>query len=251
MPVDYLRSLTAIERTRRSNVHLGVSLCFTAGAINAGGFLAIGTYTSHMTGVVSSMADDIVLGKLPLALLGAASLVSFIAGAVSSTLLINWARRRRSRHEYALPLMLEAVLLLCFGLMGATEHVVGEALVITAVLLCFIMGLQNAMITKASQAEIRTTHVTGLVTDIGIELGKLAYWNRLRDGSPPVVANRAKLRLHTTLVLGFFVGGLIGALGFKYAGYIATVPLALGLAVLSSGTLMPRQAAARENTSSS
>jgi len=39
------------------------------------------------------------------------------------------------------------------------------------VLLCFIMGLQNAVITKISHAEIRTTHVTGLVTDVGIELG--------------------------------------------------------------------------------
>lgn len=242
MPVDYLRSLTAVERSRRANVHLGLSLCFIAGAINAGGFLAIGTYTSHMTGVVSSMADEVVLGRWSLARLGLASLLSFMVGSATSSVLINWARRLRSRHEYALPLMLEATLLLLFGLLGALQHGIGNLVMLTAMLLCFIMGLQNAMITKVSQAEIRTTHVTGLVTDIGIELGKLVYWNQGSAAAtqPRIVANRSKLRLHCALVLSFFVGGVVGALGFQQAGYIATLPLAVALGVLSSGTLMPR-----------
>lgn len=248
MPVDYLRSLTAVERSRRANVHLGVSLCFIAGAVNAGGFLAIGAYTSHMTGVVSTMADELVLGRWPLVTLGLASLLSFIFGAAVSAVLINMARRRRSRHEVALPLMLEAGLLLAFGLLGVAQQWVGSVLLPTAMLLCFIMGLQNAMITKVSQAEIRTTHVTGLVTDIGIELGKLLYWNRnhhlTADGheAPRIVANRARLRLHTTLVGSFFLGGLVGALGFKHAGYVSTVPLAIALGVLASGTFMPERA---------
>jgi uncharacterized membrane protein YoaK (UPF0700 family) len=247
MPVDYLRSLTAVERSRRANVHLGVSLCFIAGAVNAGGFLAIGAYTSHMTGVVSSMADELVLGRWTLVTLGLASLLSFIVGAAVSAILINMARRQRSRHEVALPLMLEAGLLLAFGLLGAAQQWVGSVLLPTAMLLCFIMGLQNAMITKVSQAEIRTTHVTSLVTDIGIELGKLLYWNRTpthADGAtaPRIQANRARLRLHTTLVGSFFLGGLVGALGFKHAGYVSTVPLAIALGVLASGTFMPERA---------
>ncbi len=52
MPVEYLRTLTAPERTRRTDVHLGLFLAFNAGAINAGGFLAVSQYTSHMTGLV-------------------------------------------------------------------------------------------------------------------------------------------------------------------------------------------------------
>jgi uncharacterized membrane protein YoaK (UPF0700 family) len=87
------------------------------------------------------------------------------------------------------------------------------------------MGLQNAVITKISKAEIRTTHITGLVTDLGIELGKLLYLNRSQPGSP-VRANRQRLRVQLSLVLGFFLGGLLGALGFKHWGYITTVPLA-------------------------
>ena len=64
-------------------------------------------------------------------------------------------------------------------------------------MLCFIMGLQNATVTKISGARIRTTHVTGMVTDVGIELGKLVYWNRdpIRSETLRVRADRPKLRL--------------------------------------------------------
>jgi uncharacterized membrane protein YoaK (UPF0700 family) len=97
--------------------------------------------------------------------------------------------------------------------------------------LCFIMGLQNAVITKISHAEIRTTHVTGLVTDLGIELGKLLYINRLTRETR-VAANRNKLRIQLALIASFFIGGLVGAVGFKSVGFIATVPLAILLALL-------------------
>lgn len=94
-------------------------------------------------------------------------------------------------------------------------------------LLCFIMGLQNAMITKLSGAEIRTTHMTGIVTDISIELGKLFYWNCSKDDTSAafVRANRTKLKVHGTMLSMFFAGGVTGAMGFKHVGYASTVPL--------------------------
>src|SRR5690606_31219986 len=106
---------------------------------------------------------------------------------------------------------------------------------VTVSLLCYVMGLQNAMITKFSHYEIRTTHVTGMITDIGIEIGKLLYWNGPRGPSshPPVMANRSKIRLLLVLISMFVLGGLAGALGFKYLGYIATVPLAALLIALA------------------
>jgi uncharacterized membrane protein YoaK (UPF0700 family) len=241
MPVDYLRTLTAPERTRRSNLHLGLSLAFVAGATNAGGFLAVKEYTSHMTGVISSMADDLALGRLDLVVDWMTSLLAFLLGAATSAILINWARRRRSRHEYSLPLLIEAGLLLAFGVLGALHHVIGTSMGLTVALLCYVMGLQNAMITKVSNAEIRTTHVTGLVTDIGIELGKILYWNHGESGElrPRVRANLDRLSVHLKLVLSFFVGGVIGALGFKHVGYVSTVPLALVLAMLSAAQFIP------------
>jgi uncharacterized membrane protein YoaK (UPF0700 family) len=96
------------------------------------------------------------------------------------------------------------------------------------------MGLQNAIITKISQAEIRTTHVTGMVTDIGIELGKAMYWNRRRLETGAVRADGGKLWLLTSLVGLFFIGGVTGAIGFNHIGFLATLPLAVVVLVLAA-----------------
>lgn len=246
MPVQFLRQLASESRTRRSNMHLGCALCFVAGATNAGGFLAVHQYTSHMTGIVSALADNLALGSLGLALAGIGALLSFLAGAACSAILVNWGRRRRLHSAYAATLLLEALLLLCFGLMGANlSHRAGLFAPLAVTLLCFIMGLQNAIVTKISSAEIRTTHVTGLITDIGIELGKLLYWNRRTNDVPayadepanllvPVRADRAHLRLLAALVSMFFVGGVLGAFGFKEMGYLSTLPLSAILVIVSA-----------------
>jgi len=227
-----IRGFTTIQRTPQADLRLGTVLAFVAGAANAGGFLAVGQYTSHMTGILSSVADNLVLGQVLLALGGAGALLAFLLGAMCTAWLVNWGLRRRLGSAFGLPLLLEAVLLLLFGLFGAAMNLTTTVfLPLTVVLLCFIMGLQNAVITKISRAVIRTTHVTGLLTDLGIELGKLLYLNRSTDQAP-VLANRQRLRIHAQLVLAFFVGGLAGALGFKHAGYISTLPLAVLLLLL-------------------
>jgi uncharacterized membrane protein YoaK (UPF0700 family) len=236
MALNYLRGFTRPQRTDQNNRRLGRCLAFIAGAANAGGFLAVGQYTSHMSGVVSALADNLSLGDIGLVIAGLSSLSAFTAGAATSAVLINWGRRRRAQSEYALPLMLEAALLLCFGLLGS--HLENDRILFvpaTVALLCFVMGLQNAIITKISKAEIRTTHVTGLVTDIGIELGKLLYWNLSADGPgvSAVRADRSKLFLLASLLGMFFIGGLVGAMGFKYVGFISTVPLSAFLIVLA------------------
>ena len=227
MSVAYLRELAGRNRTHQGNRHLAFILSAIAGAVNAGGFLAVGQYTSHMSGIISAMADHLALGSVTLMLAGAACLFFFGAGAATSAVMINWSRRRHLHAEYAMPLMLEALLLLVFAVLGG-NMVTHEWLFIpvTVILLCFVMGLQNAMITKLSRAEIRTTHVTGMVTDIGIELGKMIYWNRHDYPEGRVRADMDKLKNLSILVFLFFLGGFIGALGFKHIGFVFGVPLA-------------------------
>lgn len=236
MAVYFLRRLAGRTRTRRANRQLGAVLAFVAGAVNAGGFLVIKQYTSHMTGIVSSIADELVLGNALLVLSGLSALAAFLVGAATTAILINWARHRQMHSEYALSLALEAALLMLFGLLGANlESYVAVFVPATVILLCYIMGLQNAIVTKISKAEIRTTHVTGLVTDLGIELGKLIYWNRsnTKKSELYVTANLDKLGIHALILGMFFAGGVAGALGFKSAGFVATVPLALILLLLA------------------
>ena len=227
--IPVLRGWTTVQRTAKNNIRLGVTLCFVAGATNAGGFLAVGQYTSHMTGVLSSVADNLVLGQFTLALAGVAALLAFVCGAMTTAWMVNWGLRRNLQSAYGRPLLLEALLLLVFGLFGTGINVwAGLFAPLTVLLLCYLMGLQNAVITKISHAEIRTTHITGLVTDMGIELGKLLYVNRL-DRDNPVTADRHRLGIHLKLIGSFFVGGLSGAIGFKTVGVVATVPLSLFL----------------------
>jgi len=240
MTAEFLRRLTGRERTVQANRQLGAVLAFVAGAINAGGFLAVQRYTSHMTGIVSAIADDLVLGQLLLAAAGLISLGFFIAGAMTTAILTNWARRRAMHSEYALSLLLEAMLLLLFGLVGANLHFWTELLLpSTVLLLCFLMGLQNAVVTKISRAEIRTTHMTGVITDLGIELGRLVYWNRGGPGAHGLVlADRPRLRLLAGILGLFFAGGIVGALAFKHFGFSATVPVALLLIGMAALPLM-------------
>jgi uncharacterized membrane protein YoaK (UPF0700 family) len=185
-----------------------------------------------MTGVVSTIADALVLGHVVLALGSLCMVLAFLGGAMCTAVLVNWGLRRALLSAYGLPLLLESLLLLIFGLFGGAINLVGAIFVpLTVLLLCFIMGLQNAVITKISHAEIRTTHVTGLLTDFGIELGKLLYVNT-NDGTAPVLANRHKLALQGKLITSFLVGGMVGAMGFKQAGFIMSLPLALVLLAL-------------------
>lgn len=234
MPINYLRGFTKPERTDVTNRRLGRSLAFVAGAANAGGFLAVGQYTSHMSGIVSSLADNLALGDTHVVVAGLSSLLSFLVGAATSAILINWGRRKRLHSQYAIPLTLEASLLLLFGFLGSNLETHRVLFVpATVCLLCYVMGLQNAMITKVSKAEIRTTHVTGLVTDIGIELGKLFYWNVGEAPGNLVRGDRQKLGLLGSLLLAFLVGGLAGAVGFRHLGFVSTVPLAIVLLTLA------------------
>ncbi len=232
----YLRKLTGLERSLKADIHLGLSLAFIAGAINAGGFVVVNQYTSHMTGIISSVADGLVLGDFRFALAALGSLLCFIFGAACTELMVNWARGRRLQSEYALPLILEAILLLVFGFVGRELHDhMGLFISFTVMLLCFMMGLQNAIITRISNAVIRTTHVTGIVTDIGIEFGKMLFWNRVidKENEAYVKANRSKLYLLINLLVMFFLGGVVGAFCFQRIGYITTIFISAVLFLLA------------------
>jgi uncharacterized membrane protein YoaK (UPF0700 family) len=175
------------------------------------------------------LADNLVLGNITLVLSAAGTLLAFVAGAAATAVLVNWARQNHLRSEYALPLLLEAALLLVFGLLGATlNRQTPFAVPLTVLVLAFTMGLQNAVVSKISASQIRTTHMTGVITDIGIELGKMFYWNH--TASPPesrVRANRIKLRLFALLLAAFMAGG------FKYLGFVWVLAMA-GLLLLLS-----------------
>lgn len=215
------------------NRSLAWSLAFVAGAVNAGGFLAVARYTSHMTGAVSAAADDLALGRWPAAVGWGFMVLAFFAGALLCTFLIALGKRWKIRSRYALSLTLESALLLAFGLLGGRAALPREVhLPATTALLCAIMGMHNAMVTNISGAVVRTTHLTGIITDLGIEVGHLLH--ERTGGARRAETDRERIRLHGLILASFFAGGVLGALGFKHIGYRVTVPLAAFLLFLAA-----------------
>jgi uncharacterized membrane protein YoaK (UPF0700 family) len=224
--------LTQFSKTiflKKQNLHLGILLTFVAGAVNAGGFLCVGQYTSHMTGIASSIADLLALAKFHLAFLGLVFLLSFIFGAGTTAILINIAKNKNHSSKLAMPLMLEIVLLLILGLASIGDYWLVNLEFLVICMLCFMMGLQNAMITKISNVRMRTTHVTGLSTDIGIQIGKLIYKFL---GGKEVKINYGNLVMQMSILLTFLFGGLVGALIFINFGFFFVAQLAIILIIL-------------------
>lgn len=221
--------LTRLE-LKHSHKKLGLWLAFIAGAMNAGGFLIVGRYTSHMTGIASSVGDALAVGSVQAIIAAMVLLGSFIGGATSTAMLVNLMRDRKPDYQYSAVLMLESALLLLFIAVVLLTKPLPPLLFLSA-LLCFLMGLQNAMITKISGAIIRTTHITGLATDIGIELGRTLY--RRLSGNHQMQLHPEKSTLFASLMAAFIFGGIVGATAIMQLGVMSLLPLTLLLAGLS------------------
>lgn len=221
-----LRRLTGRERSRWANVRLAVLLAFAAGIVDVSSYLGLRQFTSHMSGMTATLA--LSLGRNGRAIFTDTGLIlsSFLCGAAVCALLVNFSRRRDGESQFALPLLLESLMLAAVALSIRPNP--SPALPLSV--LAFAMGLQNAIITKISDAEIRTTHVTGTITDIGIELGRAAYWNRSAT-RPPVRADRQRLGMLVALVFAFLSGGVAAAAAYPRYGFMILFPVALLLAV--------------------
>lgn len=237
MPTTYLKALIARERSQKLNRDLGALLAFVAGAVNAGGLITLGQFSSHVTGALARIGAHLPEGDMQALSACLMLVLAFLVGSVASSLLISWGRSLHLHSQYALAVLAEALLLCGFGLFGERLNGISPpGLPLTVMLLCLAMGLQNAMITKLSNAEVRTTHMTGILTDIGIEFGKMLYRNRTMDGMP-IVANRTKLKTLSLLLLMFVTGAVVGGYCFIYIGHVAALPLAAVLALLSLSPL--------------
>ncbi|MFC3873911.1 YoaK family protein [Neisseria musculi] len=219
---------------------LGYLMALLAGAINAGGFFAVARYTSHVTGEMSHAADMAYLGEWRLALTALAGMVFFISGAAHSSWVILWAKRQRFRGGFGFSMWLEAVYLLLFGAVGAivADWHSGSLPVAAMLLLCFIMGMHNTVITVLSGGSIRSTHMTGTATDLGIEISKMLYYNRSNNPKlPHIHTNKPKAKLLAGLLAAFLAGGLIGAWGYHSVGHYFALPVSAVLFVLGFGSI--------------
>lgn len=205
------------SRTDATDRRLACTLAAVAGALNTAAFYAVGFFSANMTGNVSSLSDHAARGDWLTGVFYLLIVVIFVLGASSSTLLINAGRRRQVRSIYAVTILIEGALLMALGLVELLIPSMqkGPVLILG---LSYLMGLQNAVVTHISNARVRTTHVSGMSTDIGIELSMLFDIARGKEQPAEAAQYRSRLRLHTQTVLSFLAGGVVGVLLYQVIG---------------------------------
>lgn len=246
------------HRPDHLNQILAGYLALVAGMVNSAGFLIVGSFTSHVTGNVGRFADDLSLGHRSAAMLALVMVVTFFLGAFAASVALESSLLRRRAQVYGSLLCVEAGLLLAFyalsRLMRTNDPRLHDA---QALVLCAAMGVQNCLVTRLSGAVVRTTHLTGIVTDLGIESARwFRYWRgqlaahtglRLVAGhDPPPHPSWPKSALLLTIVVFFVVGSACGALLAVHAvRFVFIVPSALLLAAalyaFASGSALLRR----------
>lgn len=216
---------------------LAFTLAAVAGALNAAVFHAVGFFSANMTGNVSALSSLMAMGEWQHGLGYLTIVFAFIAGATVSTLTISAGLRRGVVTIYVRVVIAEAVLLALLGLTRMTlDHANGIPLLILG--LSFLMGLQNAIVTHISNARIRTTHVSGMSTDIGIGIARMIDILRGQLDPGELRQVETKLRLHLGTVAFFLVGGVLGVLFWRVAGNLVFEAAAIPLAWVALSSLL-------------
>ena len=190
-----------------------ITLAGIAGMVNAVGFLGFEHLAvSHVTGTTTQLGTALADGNWRGVRHLWAVLIAFSLGAMLSGLIIQDSTLRLGR-RYGVALALVAALLLAAIPLFLRQQLNG------ALLAAMACGLQNAMVTTYSGAVVRTTHLSGMFTDLGIGLGHL-----LRGLPVPM----RRLTLSGLIISGFLCGGILGTWSFRALGYYAlAIPAAL------------------------
>ncbi len=188
-------------------------LACVAGMVNVVGYLGFEHQAvTHLTGTTTLLGAALGSGDLRAVSRLAGVVLAFMLGAALSGMLIQDSTLRLGR-RYGLVLVLESAMLFASIPLFVRGQLLGALLAAAA------CGLQNAMATTYSGAVIRTSHLSGMFTDLGIGLG-----HALR-GMP---LQKRRLMLCALIITSFLLGAFLGALLFLRFGYLAlAVPAAI------------------------
>lgn len=204
-------------RTGNEDRQLAVALAGCAGMLNILALAAFGLFPSNMTGNATQLSQELLqwdkLEMIPLILL----LSCFLFGAFISRFAVSLAKKVNLRTIYAHILLSEGILLIApvlFSFWQQSSLQQGYYLYG----LSFLLGVHNATSTQLSQGKVRTTHITGTLTDAGIVIANLLLHPIMRHPPAQLKQFRYLLSVYFTSLISFFIGGLLGILSYEWLG---------------------------------
>jgi uncharacterized membrane protein YoaK (UPF0700 family) len=190
------------RRTFSHNIRLASTLSFVAGLVNITGVLSVATLTTNVTGHFAYFAEAISLKKYYYAITYIGYILFFLLGAFTSNFLVELISRKKPSFSHTIPILVEIIIL---SIIGFSSNFDQEYIAFS---LLFAMGLQNALVTNISQSIVRTTYLTGLFTDLGIEFSQLFFYKK--EIEKKRLTRSIFLRL--SIIIFFFFGCVIGGL---------------------------------------
>ncbi|RRN76441.1 DUF1275 domain-containing protein [Pseudoxanthomonas sp. SGD-10] len=214
-------------RTLSHNLRIASLLSFVAGLVNVAGFLSVQKLTTNVTGHFAFFVDEVFKQNFWGGLSYFLYILFFFLGSFFSNFSIELTSKINDRYIYIFPLIVESFILISVAIFG--QEIIATAPNVLAYLLLFAMGLQNSLVTTISNAIVRTTHLTGLFTDLGIEFSQLFFYKKKEQKDK--LYSSIKLRL--TIICFFFLGGLLGGIFYTqfnlYVLAFAGILLLIGL----------------------
>lgn len=215
-------------RSLSDNIKLGILTAFTAGMVNVASLVLFFSFTSNITGHYAILADEIANGRWFQVFVVLSWIALYFIGSFISNFIIIHFVKKQTYLAHALPLILEVICLLSVGFYG--NYFYKETLMETEFMvatLLFAMGLQNGLTASISNFALKTTHLTGLTTDLAISISMLTSNN-----TPSKRAIKEKILLLTSIAFAYLLGGVVaGSLThyfqFSVFFYIATFLLAV------------------------
>lgn len=194
------------------NLKLASILSCVAGLVNITGVLAVSTLTTNVTGHFAYFSEQLFVRNYKMAFIYLLYILFFLFGAFVSGVIMEWASKHKSHTSYIIPLSVEIMIMLVVGFSPELLSDRPSVPLIISSALLFAMGLQNALVTRVSQSVVRTTHLTGLFTDLGIELSLLLFHG---EKGRRIQLNKS-IFLKLMIISCFFLGGILGALVYQH-----------------------------------
>ncbi|POU72635.1 DUF1275 domain-containing protein [Leclercia sp. LSNIH6] len=225
------------ERTHQEDRRLALWLATSAGLLNAIALGAFGFFPSHMTGNTSQFSSEVSSTDLNDIIFFATIILSFVTGAIIARIIVLWGIMHNVRLIFCQVLFIEGLLLAGVSLHEIYFHTFTTNREII-VFLCGLMGIHNSTSTQLSGGRVRSTHITGTLTDAGISLASVVVAMLRRDYSKDTAAQRSQLTTHLTTLFSFITGGIAGLVLFRWFGFTAMLALGFMLVFVAAFSII-------------